>query len=164
AGRVEIHPFDQVPQQFGLPYVDMLPLVVPVYKTIQEARKGPRGDPGWIVVTPGVPIVVRCVVCARQEAGAPRAPLLQIVAAPTHSGEEDEPIDVDSKFEEYTGDETKEESVGEEMGEEGLGGETGEATHMEEEESDPEWHDTQDMLRVAWEGPPPQDGGGDDES
>ncbi|KAH9317976.1 hypothetical protein KI387_019745, partial [Taxus chinensis] len=30
-GRVEIHPFGRVPQQFGLPYMGMLPLVVLVY-------------------------------------------------------------------------------------------------------------------------------------
>ncbi|KAH9307571.1 hypothetical protein KI387_035482 [Taxus chinensis] len=121
-----------------------------VYRTIQEARKGPRGDPSWIVVILGVPIVVRWVVHARQAAGAPRAPLLQIVAAPAHSGEQDEPIDLDFDSEEDTGDET-EESVGEDMEDEGVGVGTGEAAHVEEEESDPEWHDTQEMLRAAYE-------------
>ncbi|KAH9295627.1 hypothetical protein KI387_039215, partial [Taxus chinensis] len=45
-GKVEIHPFGRVPQQFGLPYVGMLPPVVPVYRSVGrleevlEARVG----------------------------------------------------------------------------------------------------------------------------
>ncbi|KAH9310247.1 hypothetical protein KI387_044192 [Taxus chinensis] len=122
-GRVEMHPFGRVPQQFGLPYMGMLPPVAPVYRSVREARGGPRGR-GWIVVTPGVPIAARRIVCARGRAGAPQAPLLQISVGPAHSS--DDPIEVDSESKEFTGGETEEET----------------------EDSDPEWHDTQDIMQA----------------
>ncbi|KAH9288294.1 hypothetical protein KI387_032411, partial [Taxus chinensis] len=77
----------------------------------------------------------RHVFHARWEASAPQAPLLSIVAAHVQSGEEDNPIDVDSDSEEHIRDETKEELVGEDTRDEGLGGEIDKAPHMEEEES-----------------------------
>ncbi|KAH9300757.1 hypothetical protein KI387_012340, partial [Taxus chinensis] len=119
-GRLEKHPFDRVPQMFGLPYIDMLPPAGLVYISICEAWGGPRGGRGWTMVTPGVPIAVRRVVHARGAASAPRAPLLMIGAAPAHSGEGDEPIDVDSDSEEFTREETEEETMGE-----GIGGGAG---------------------------------------
>ncbi|KAH9296335.1 hypothetical protein KI387_039923, partial [Taxus chinensis] len=79
---------------------------------------------------------------AQREVGAPQAPLLQIGVAPAHSGEEDELIDLDSDSEEDTGDDTEGELVGEE--DEG-------ARPLEGDETDPEWHDTQEILRVAHE-------------
>ncbi|KAH9296003.1 hypothetical protein KI387_039591, partial [Taxus chinensis] len=133
ARKLEIHPFDRVPQQFGLPYVDMLPPVGPVYRSFREARGGPRGQ-GWTTVTPGVPITARRMVRARGVAGAPQAPLLHIGTGPTHSG--DEPIDVDSESEEFTREETEDKT---------MGGEVGETA--EEDDSDSEWHDTQSILR-----------------
>ncbi|KAH9308145.1 hypothetical protein KI387_036056, partial [Taxus chinensis] len=48
-----------------------------------------------------------------------------IKAAPTFSWEEDEPVDVESKSEEFTGGDTKEETMGEGVG--------GEASGMAEE-------------------------------
>ncbi|KAH9319730.1 hypothetical protein KI387_021499, partial [Taxus chinensis] len=41
--KLETHPFDRVPQQFGLPYIDMFPPAGPVYRSVREARGGPRG-------------------------------------------------------------------------------------------------------------------------
>ncbi|KAH9290636.1 hypothetical protein KI387_034753, partial [Taxus chinensis] len=76
----------------------MLPPMAPVYRSVREARGGPRGR-GWTVITPGIPIAVRRIVRARGRAGAPRAPLLQIVAGLTHSS--DDPIDIDSESEEF---------------------------------------------------------------
>ncbi|KAH9317063.1 hypothetical protein KI387_018832, partial [Taxus chinensis] len=63
-----------------------------------------------------------------------------IGAAPSHSGEGDEPINVDSDFEEFTRGETEEE-----MMEEGAGGEAG--GMAKEDDSNSEWHNTQDILR-----------------
>ncbi|KAH9299894.1 hypothetical protein KI387_044117 [Taxus chinensis] len=103
----------------------MLPPVAPVYRSVREARGGPRGR-GWTVVTPGVPIAARRVVRAQGRAGAPQAPLLQIATGLAHSS--DDPINVDSESEEFTGGETEEET---------------------EEESDPKWYDTQDIMQVA---------------
>ncbi|KAH9304617.1 hypothetical protein KI387_009021, partial [Taxus chinensis] len=80
---------------------------VPVFKSVQEARGGPRGQ-GWTVVTPGIPIAARRVVRTRERVGAPKAPLLQIVVGPAHSS--DDPIDIDSESEEFTGGETEEET------------------------------------------------------
>ncbi|KAH9323966.1 hypothetical protein KI387_043907 [Taxus chinensis] len=74
------------------------------------------------MVTPGVPIVAKRVVRARGRAGASQAPLLQIAAGLAHSN--NDPIDIDSESEEFTGGET-------------------------EEDSDPEWHDTQDIMQAA---------------
>lgn len=94
-------------------------------------------------------------------------------SAPTHNREENDPIDVDSDFEEHTGDETDEYSVGEDTDDEGVGSEV---AHMEEKESDPEWHDTWYILRATHEevstkretlvseAPLPQDREGDYES
>ncbi|KAH9311448.1 hypothetical protein KI387_026483, partial [Taxus chinensis] len=90
---------------------------------VREARGGPRGR-GWTIVTPGVPIAARRVVRARGRAGAPQAPLLQIAVGPTHSS--NDPIDIDSESEEFIGGETEEDT---------------------EEDSDPEWHDTQDIMQ-----------------
>ncbi|KAH9300006.1 hypothetical protein KI387_011589, partial [Taxus chinensis] len=53
----------------------------------------------------------RWVVRARGRAGAPQAPLLQIAAGPAHSS--DDPIDIDSESEEFTGGETEEETEAE---------------------------------------------------
>ncbi|KAH9298724.1 hypothetical protein KI387_030406, partial [Taxus chinensis] len=92
--------------------------------SVREARGGPRGR-GWTVVTPGIPIAARRVVRARGRAGAPQAPLLRIAMGPAHSS--DDPIDIDSESEEFTGGETEEEI---------------------EEDSDPEWHDTQDIMQA----------------
>ncbi|KAH9311976.1 hypothetical protein KI387_027011, partial [Taxus chinensis] len=50
----------------------------------------------------------RQVVRARGRVGAPQAPLLQIVVGPTHSS--DDPIDIDSESEEFTGGEMEEET------------------------------------------------------
>ncbi|KAH9310619.1 hypothetical protein KI387_025654, partial [Taxus chinensis] len=85
--------------------------------SVREARGGPRGR-GWTVVTPGIPIVARRIVHAGGRAGAPQAPLLQIVVGPAHSS--DDPIDIDSDYEELT--------------------EGGSEEQMDD--SDPEWHDT----------------------
>ncbi|KAH9296213.1 hypothetical protein KI387_039801 [Taxus chinensis] len=134
-GKLEIHPFDRVPQQFGLPYSGMLPLVMPVYRSIREAWGGPRGQ-GWTIVMPGTPIVARRVVRARGRAGAPQAPLLWIAVGPTHSS--DEPINVDFESEEFTRGETEEEIEDMEISEMGGGG----------DDSDPEWHDTQEILQA----------------
>ncbi|KAH9311409.1 hypothetical protein KI387_026444, partial [Taxus chinensis] len=95
---------------FGLPYVGMLPPVVPVYRLVREARGGPRGW-GWTVVTPSVLITARRVVHARGRASAPQAPLLQITAGLSHSS--DDPIDIDSESEEFTGGEMEEETEAE---------------------------------------------------
>ncbi|KAH9330064.1 hypothetical protein KI387_002172, partial [Taxus chinensis] len=122
-GRVEVHPFNWVPQQFCLPYAGMLPPVAPVYRSVREARGGPRGQ-GWTVITLGIPIAARRIVRARGRAGAPRAPLLQIAAGPAHSS--DDPIDIDSDSEEFSEGRTEEET----------------------EDSDPEWHDTQDIMQA----------------
>ncbi|KAH9330579.1 hypothetical protein KI387_002687, partial [Taxus chinensis] len=103
--KVETHPFDQVPQQFGLAYAVMLPPVAPIFRSVREARGGPRGQ-GWTVVTLSVPIVARQVVRARGRVGAPKAPLLQIATGPAHNS--DDPIDIDSESEEFTGGETEE--------------------------------------------------------
>ncbi|KAH9314445.1 hypothetical protein KI387_023072, partial [Taxus chinensis] len=84
----------------------------------------------------------RCVVHARMAVGAPQAPLLQIGVTPSHSGEEDEPIDLDSNFEEDAGDDMEGESVEEE--DEGV-------RPSEGDDSDPEWHDTQEILIAAHE-------------
>ncbi|KAH9291921.1 hypothetical protein KI387_042891, partial [Taxus chinensis] len=150
-GRVEVHPFGRVPQQFGLPYAGMLPPAAPVYRSVREARGGPRGR-GWTVITPGTPIAARRVVRARGRAGAPRAPLLQIAAGPAHSS--DDPIDIDSDSEEFTEGGSEEQT----------------------DDSDPEWHDTQDILQaeraeqsaeretLASEEPLSQGHGGEDES
>ncbi|KAH9313490.1 hypothetical protein KI387_022117, partial [Taxus chinensis] len=51
------------------------------------------------------------VVRARGRDGAPQAPLLQIAASPVHSS--DDPIDIDSKSEEFTWGETEEETKAE---------------------------------------------------
>ncbi|KAH9297168.1 hypothetical protein KI387_028850, partial [Taxus chinensis] len=104
------------------------------YRSIREAQGGPRGQ-GWTIVTPGVPIVARRVVRAQGRAGAPQAPLLRIATGPTHSS--DEPIDMDSESKEFTRGEIEEET--EEMEISGMGG---------EDDSDPEWHDTQEILRA----------------
>ncbi|KAH9304838.1 hypothetical protein KI387_009242, partial [Taxus chinensis] len=124
----------------------------PVCRSVREARGGPRGR-GWTVVTPGIPIAARRVVHARGRAGAPQAPLLWIVAGPAHSS--DDPIDIDSESEEFTWGEIEEEN---------------------EEDSDPKWHDTQDIMRAArakqtaervdlvLEEPLSQSHGGEDES
>ncbi|KAH9304870.1 hypothetical protein KI387_009274, partial [Taxus chinensis] len=53
----------------------------------------------------------RWVVHARGRVGVPQAPLLQIAASPAHSS--DDPIDIDSESEEFTGGETKEETEAE---------------------------------------------------
>ncbi|KAH9322472.1 hypothetical protein KI387_017111, partial [Taxus chinensis] len=53
----------------------------------------------------------RRVVRARGRAGAPQAPLLQITASLTHSS--NDPIDIDSESEEFTGGETEEETEAE---------------------------------------------------
>ncbi|KAH9304853.1 hypothetical protein KI387_009257, partial [Taxus chinensis] len=104
----------------------------------------------------------RRVVRAWGRAGAPQAPLLQITTGPAHN--RNDPIDIDSKSEDFTGGETEEETEAE-VSE--LGG---------EENSDPEWHDTQDILQVeraeqsaervtlVSEEPPSQDLCGEDES
>ncbi|KAH9313243.1 hypothetical protein KI387_028278, partial [Taxus chinensis] len=107
---------------------------VPVFRSVWEARGGPRGR-GWTVVTPGVPITARRVVRARARVGAPQAPLLQIATGPAHSS--DDPIDIDSESEEFTGGETEEETEDMEVSESGGG-----------EDSDPEWHDTQEILQA----------------
>ncbi|KAH9297927.1 hypothetical protein KI387_029609, partial [Taxus chinensis] len=52
-------------------------------------------------------------------------------------GEQDEPIDLDSEFEEDMGDDTEEDSIGEDMKDEGVGVGTDMEAHAEEEESDP---------------------------
>ncbi|KAH9332111.1 hypothetical protein KI387_043692 [Taxus chinensis] len=101
----------------------MLPPVAPVYRSVREARGGPRGR-GWIVVTPGIPIAARGIVRARGRAGAPRAPLLRITAGPAHSS--DDPIDIDSDSEESTEGGSEEQT----------------------DESDLEWHDTQDIMQA----------------
>ncbi|KAH9301798.1 hypothetical protein KI387_013381, partial [Taxus chinensis] len=95
---------------FGLPYVGMLPPMVPIYRSVREARGSPRGE-GWTVVTPGVTIAARQVVCARGRSGAPQAPLLKIAAGLTHSS--DDPIDIYSESEEFTGGKTEEETEAE---------------------------------------------------
>ncbi|KAH9298651.1 hypothetical protein KI387_030333, partial [Taxus chinensis] len=66
----------------------------------------------------------RKIVHARGRAGAPQAPLLQIDVGPAHS--RDDPIDIDSDSEEFI--------------EGGIEEET--------DDSDPEWHDTQDIMQV----------------
>ncbi|KAH9299546.1 hypothetical protein KI387_031228, partial [Taxus chinensis] len=116
-----------------------------------EARGGPRGC-GWTVVTPGIPIVARGIIRARGRAGAPRAPLLQIAAGLAHSS--DDPIDIDSDSEELTEGGSEEQT----------------------DDSDPEWHDTQDILQeeraeksaeretLVSEEPLSQGHGGEDES
>ncbi|KAH9330290.1 hypothetical protein KI387_002398, partial [Taxus chinensis] len=101
----------------------MLPPVVSVYRSVRESRGGPRGR-GWIVITPGIPIAARRIVRARGRAGAPRAPLLQIAAGPAHSS--NDPIDIDSDSEELTEGGSEEET----------------------DDSDPEWHDTQDIMQA----------------
>ncbi|KAH9289633.1 hypothetical protein KI387_033750, partial [Taxus chinensis] len=58
--KLEIHPFDRVPQQFSLRYSDMLPPAGPVYRSIREARGSPGGR-GWTIFTPGVHIAARRV-------------------------------------------------------------------------------------------------------
>lgn len=65
-------------------------------------------------------------------------PLLWIVTGPTHSS--DDPIDIDSESEEFTGGQTEEETEDVEISE--LGG---------EEYSDPELHDTQEILQAKRE-------------
>ncbi|KAH9296322.1 hypothetical protein KI387_039910, partial [Taxus chinensis] len=50
----------------------------------------------------------RSVVRAQGRAGAPQAPLLRITAGPAHSS--DDPIDIDSESEEFTGGEMEEET------------------------------------------------------
>ncbi|KAH9318334.1 hypothetical protein KI387_020103, partial [Taxus chinensis] len=50
----------------------------------------------------------RQVVRTRERAGAPQAPLLQIAAGPAHSS--DNPIDIDSESEEFTGGEMEEDT------------------------------------------------------
>ncbi|KAH9305217.1 hypothetical protein KI387_009621, partial [Taxus chinensis] len=119
---------------FGLRYVGMLPPVVPVYRSVREARGGLRGR-GWTVVTHGVPIAVRRVVRARRRAGAPQAPLFQIAAGPAHNS--NDPIDIDFESEEFIGGAETEEETEAEVSESGR-----------EEDNDPEWHDTQDILQV----------------
>ncbi|KAH9297005.1 hypothetical protein KI387_028687, partial [Taxus chinensis] len=47
------------------------------------------------------------VVRDRGVAGDPQAPLLQIGAGPAHSGEVDEPTDVESDSKEFTREETE---------------------------------------------------------
>ncbi|KAH9330968.1 hypothetical protein KI387_003076, partial [Taxus chinensis] len=140
-----------VPQQFGLPYMGMLPPVVPVYRSVREARGGPRGH-GWTVITPGIPIAARRIVRARGRVGVPRAPLLQIAAGPAHSS--DDPIDIDSDSEELTEGGSEEQT----------------------DDSNPEWHDTQDIMQakraeqsaekdtLVSEEPLSQSHGGEDES
>ncbi|KAH9322927.1 hypothetical protein KI387_017566, partial [Taxus chinensis] len=130
--------------------------------SVWEARGGPRGQ-GWTIVTPGVPIAARRVVRARGRAGAPQAPLLQIHASPAHSS--DDPIDIDSESEEFTGGEMEEETEDMEVSESGG-----------EEDNDLEWHDTQEILQaeraeqsaervtLVSEELPSQDLGGEDES
>ncbi|KAH9325466.1 hypothetical protein KI387_005644, partial [Taxus chinensis] len=66
----------------------------------------------------------RRIVRARGRASAPQAPLLQIATGPTHSS--NDPIEVDSESEEFTGGGTEEET----------------------KDSDPEWHDTQDIMQA----------------
>ncbi|KAH9323972.1 hypothetical protein KI387_043913 [Taxus chinensis] len=129
----------------------MLPPVAPVYRSVREARGGPRGR-GWTVITPGIPIAARRIVRARGRAGSPQAPLLQIVASPAHSS--DDPIDIDSDSEELTEGGSEEET----------------------DDSDPEWHDTQDIMQaeraeqstekdtLVSEEPLSQGHGGEDES
>ncbi|KAH9289906.1 hypothetical protein KI387_034023, partial [Taxus chinensis] len=77
----------------------------------------------------------RSMVHARGRVGAPQAPLLRITASPAHSS--DDPIDIDSESEEFTGGETEEETEDMEVSESGG-----------EEDSDPEWHDTQEILQA----------------
>ncbi|KAH9311512.1 hypothetical protein KI387_026547, partial [Taxus chinensis] len=98
-----------------------------------EARGGPRGR-GWTIVTHGVPTTARRVVHTQGRVGAPQAPLLHIATSPAHNS--DEPIDTDSESEEFTVGEIEEETEAE-VNE--LGG---------EEDSDPNWHDTQDILQA----------------
>ncbi|KAH9303229.1 hypothetical protein KI387_014812, partial [Taxus chinensis] len=86
-----------------------------------------------------------------------------IAAGPAHSS--DDPIDIDSESEEFTGGETEEETEDMEVSESGG-----------EEDSDPEWHDTQEILQaeraeqsaervtLVSEEFPSQDLGGEDES
>ncbi|KAH9319048.1 hypothetical protein KI387_020817, partial [Taxus chinensis] len=102
--------------------------------SIHEAQGGLIGQ-GWTIFTPGTPIVTRRVVRARGRASAPQEPLLQIAAGPAHSS--DEPIDVDSESKEFTGGDTEEETEDMEISEMGGG-----------DESDPEWHDTQEILQA----------------
>ncbi|KAH9317880.1 hypothetical protein KI387_019649, partial [Taxus chinensis] len=106
-GKVETHPFDRVPQQFSLAYVDMLPPMVLVFISVREARGGPRGR-GWTVVTPGVPIAARRVVRAQVRVDAPQEPLLWIAVGLAHSS--DDPIDIDSESEEFIRGETEEDT------------------------------------------------------
>ncbi|KAH9315000.1 hypothetical protein KI387_023627, partial [Taxus chinensis] len=63
-----------------------------------------------------------------------------IGVALAHSGEEDEPLDLESESKEDLGDDMEAESIGEE--DEGAG-------PSEEADSDCEWHDTQEILREA---------------
>ncbi|KAH9318181.1 hypothetical protein KI387_019950, partial [Taxus chinensis] len=77
----------------------------------------------------------RWVVCARERVGAPQEPLLRIATGPAHSS--DDPIDIDSESEEFIGGETEEETKDMEVSESGG-----------EEDSDPEWHDTQEILQA----------------
>ncbi|KAH9321215.1 hypothetical protein KI387_015854, partial [Taxus chinensis] len=92
-----------------------------------------------------------------------------IRATPAHSGDGDEPIDVDKYSEEFTGGENEEEMMGD-----GIGGEA--SGVAQEDDSDSEWHDIKDILRAEREevsvekeafflkGFPSQDSKGDDES
>ncbi|KAH9329755.1 hypothetical protein KI387_001863, partial [Taxus chinensis] len=80
---------------------------VPVFRSVREARGGTRGR-GWTVVTPGVPIAARRLVHTRGRAGVPQAPLLRITTNPAHSS--DDPIDIDSEYEEFIGGEMEEET------------------------------------------------------
>ncbi|KAH9308907.1 hypothetical protein KI387_036818, partial [Taxus chinensis] len=68
-----------------------------------------------------------------------------IAATLAHSGEKDELIDQESDSREDARDEIEEDLVGEDLEDEGFGVGNGEVDQAKEEESDPEWHDSQDM-------------------